>query len=140
MEDFVPFELAKTLKEKGFTEKCYAYYFPKGGRRIYNHNQLRGGIVDDCLYSHNSLPTECFGNELVDAPTISQVLKWLRNEKIVHLIVEIADSGWCYTLYPNVRWENGKLKSDKYIMSFKNKDSYEQAALAGIEYVIDNLI
>lgn len=36
--------------------------------------------------------------------------------------------------------ENDKLKSDKYIMSFKNKGSYEQAACAGIEYVLDILI
>jgi hypothetical protein len=75
-----------------------------------------------------------------DAPTISQVLKWLREEKKIHLIVEMSDSGWCYTLYPNVIWENDKLKSDKYIMSFKHKTSYEQASIAGIEYCLDNLI
>lgn len=69
------------------------------------------------------------------APTISQVLKWLRDEKRIHLIVEMSDSGWYYNLYPIVRWGN-----DKYIMSFKHKTSYEEAALAGIEYVLDNLI
>ena len=78
-------------------------------------------------------------NEVIIAPTISQVLKWLREEKKMHIIVEVADSGWYYTVYPNIRWENGNLKSDKYIMSFKKKDSYEQATLAGIEYVLDNL-
>lgn len=72
--------------------------------------------------------------------TIWQVLKWLREEKKIHIIVEIADSGWYYTIYPNIRWEDGKLKSDKYIMSFKNKSSFELAVLAGIEYVLDNLI
>lgn len=62
--------------------------------------------------------------------------KWLREEKKIHLIVEISDSGWYYTLYPNVRWENGKLKSDKYIMSFKHKDSYEEALSEGIKEAV----
>lgn len=76
----------------------------------------------------------------IPTPTIAQVLKWLREEKNTHLIVEIANSGWYYILYPNIRWEDGKLKSDKYIMSFKNKESYEEAVLAGIEYVLNKLI
>ena len=71
---------------------------------------------------------------------IYDVLKWLREEKKIHIIVEIADCGWYYTIYPNIRWEDGKLKSDKYIMSFKNKSSFELAALAGVEYCLDNLI
>lgn len=110
MEDFVTYQITKKLKEKGFPIKC-----------------------KEIIYGDNGLfaPT---------TPTIEQVLKWFREEKNIHLIVEIADSGWYYTLYPNVRWEDGKLKSDKYIMSFKNKNSYEEAALAGIEYVLDKLI
>ena len=123
MEDFVPFEIAKKLKEKGFDCSCIGHYV---------NNQLYIAHYLNAFHSDK--------DESLDAPTISQVLKWLREEKKIHIIVEISDSGWYYTLYPNVRWENGKLKSDKYIMSFKHKVSYEQAALAGIDYVLDNLI
>lgn len=139
-EDFLPFELAVKLKEKGFREECIATYDIEDKEIDFNNYILR------VAYQMNVTAKDClrvFNNRncgLIDAPTISQVLKWLREEKKVHLIVEISDSGWYYTLYPNVRWENGKLKSDKYIMSFKHKASYEQAALAGIEYVLDNLI
>jgi hypothetical protein len=122
-EDFTPFELAVKLKEKGFNYPCIGHYV---------NNQLYIAHYQNAFHSNN--------DESVDAPTISQVLKWLIEEKKIHIIVEIADSGWYYTLYPNVRWENGQLKSDKYIMSFKHKVSYEQSALAGIEYVLDNLI
>lgn len=122
-DDFIPFELAVKLKEKGFNEKCYHYY------------QKEVLLTDNCWNRYNrGTADRC------SAPTVSQVLKWLREEKKIHIIVEIADSGWYYTVYPNIRWENGKLKSDTYIMSFKNKDSYEQAVFAGIEYVLDNLI
>lgn len=129
MEDFVTFEIAIKLKEKGFpqnisvegyiTEDAYENYYI-GYRNIIEF------IPDYVTY--------------IAAPTIHEFLKWLREEKNIHIIVEISDSGWYYILYPNVRWEDGKLKSDKYIISFKNKDSYEQAALAGIEYVLENLI
>ena len=123
MKDFVPFELAVKLKEKGVDCSCIGHYV---------NNQLYIAHYLNAFHSDKG--------ESLDAPTISQVLKWLREEKKIHLIVEIADSGWYYTLYPNVRWENDKLKSDKYIMSFKHKTSYEEAVLAGIEYILDNLI
>ena len=140
-EDFVTYELAVKLKDKGFREKCIAYYWEKINEHtpsfVVEDNMPEDGLdILDLLSNHNQAEWSPF----IDAPTISQVLKWLREEKKMHIIVEIADSGWYYTIYPNIRWENGKLKSDTYIMSFKNKESYEQAALAGIEYTLNNLI
>lgn len=132
--------LAKKLKEKGFTcELPLAMYNELG--KFY----LLTTSAPYYVSSSGSKYREYYSYDDFDeydfiAPTISQVLKWLREEKKIHIIVEIADGGWYNTKYPNIRWENGKLKSDKYIMSFKNKESYEQAALAGIEYVLDNLI
>jgi hypothetical protein len=123
MEDFVPFLLAKKLEEKGFQiEFKYAlgYYDTRGQFMT---------AADHWFLEYWTI-----------APTISQALKWLREEKKIHIIVEIADSGWYYTIYPNIRWEDGKLKSDKYFMSFKHKQSFELATLAGIEYCLDNLI
>ena len=144
--EIVSFEIAKKLKEKGFKEKCLTYYDVDDNVWLLYNTQYTDETFPcqytDLLISHNAGEGSQLDNSdnCVDAPTISQVLKWLREEKKIHLIVEIADSGWYYTSYPNIRWENGKLKSDTYIMSFKNKPTYEQAALAGIEYVIDNLI
>lgn len=131
-KDFVPFELAVKLKEKGYPqvkENTLAMYNEDGEWFSLATN------LDEFEYSF-----EDFDDRDCVCPTISQVLKWLREEKKMHIIVEIADSGWYYTIYPNIRWENGKLKSDTYIMSFKNKESYEQAAVSGIEYVLGNLI
>lgn len=134
MEDFVPYELAVKLKEKGFPQRpdyfnYSSYYNWDGLRKI--HSLSNASVWFDPNISRDNI---------YFAPTISQVLKWLREEKKIHLIVEISDSGWYYTLYPNIRWEEGKLKSDKYFMSFKHNPSYELAALAGIEYCLDNLI
>ena len=138
MEDFVTFDIAKKLKEKGFKEKCYAYYFPKGSELFFNHNPFRGGIVEDCLYSNNSLPNEFMASDFVDAPTISQVLKWLREEK--KLFVEPSLFKYGYESYvQSTVFEEDKDYTDTWrVEGFHS--TYEQAALAGIEYVIDKLI
>lgn len=79
---FVPYNIAVKLKEKGFKEKCVAHYF--NDAFDYNICQFRGVNIEDLLYSFNALSET---NDLydsyknyVDAPTISQVLKWLREE------------------------------------------------------------
>ena len=135
-EEFVSYETAKKLKEKGFKGKCVAHYYPSGSELFFNQTTFRGAIVEDCLYSYNSLPVECFGRELIDAPTISQVLKWLRKEKKVHIGFGYSPrKKWRYVvMYMDDRFYN---KPTLAVDGFLN---IEQAALVGIEYVIDNLI
>lgn len=67
-------------------------------------------------------------------PTIHQVLKWLRDEKKIAINIEFIPYVWQYKIFD---------------MSFKSRfepcgltlfSGYEEAALAGIEYVLDNLI
>ena len=120
MEDFVTFELAKKLKEKGFnTEFKYSlgYY--------------------DTLGNFMSAADHWFLDSWIIAPTISQVLTWLRKEKRI-------DAG--------AVWDNRDGKWVGYVNEMDMPDlvgeyvlpdtyvSYELAALAGIEYVINNLI
>ena len=137
MEDFVPFDLAKKLREKGFREECIAYYHTDG-ELLYNRDQYRGGNYKSLLRSYNSLPKNPIGCEQIDAPTISQVLKWLRKEKIYIVptfCVDQNDNGyWDFRLISTM---DGMLIYDE----IKNRyNSYEQAALAGIEYVLNKLI
>ena len=128
--ELVNYSIGKKLQEKGY---------PHG----YNRFGYRPIYSDECtikyLWDIGAYEEDYYG-ENIPCPTIDEVLEWLRKEKKLHIIAEISDSGWYYTIYPNIRWENGKLTSDKYIMSFKHKESYAQAVLAGIEYALDNLI
>jgi hypothetical protein len=143
MEDFVPRELAIKLKEKGFKEKCYAYYFPVNNELIHNTNQFRGGNLYDCLHSYNSLPKEVATSDFIDAPTITQVMKWLRVKKEIDIVIYPIDANTVF------------MGGEKYILSVyisrkrdyklhhDNKDKYvkwEEAALAGMNYCLDNLI
>lgn len=139
MEDFVPFEIAKTLKEKGFKEECLAYYTSE--YTLYNNmvvlcddKYLEVAEIDynECLTSNNSV-RENKDNNICDAPTISQVLKWLREEKefMVFPVYSTNTSRW-YCSIVNAD------SLDTYKLSLS--DSYEEAALAGIDYSLDNLI
>ena len=135
-EDFVPFELAKKLKEKGFRESC-GY--------VYNYKRKELEYKKESTIWNNS-------EYWYAAPTISQVLKWLREEKKIFIAINI---GYCYESYekpfptnPKMEpiligyyygiWELGNL-NDRNALS-KYFEAPKQAALAGIEYCLDNLI
>lgn len=137
MEDFVPYELAVKLKEKGFDVPMDRYYH----------------IYDDVIEAQNSL--EITGTDVADffnslnqyrcaAPTISQVLKWLREEKKIHF--EFVAAAYGYNVIISQTPEAGG--TDYYYTHMNDDgpnnggawDRYEDAALYCIEYVMDNLI
>lgn len=135
-EDFITFEIAKKLKEKGFNcELPYAMYNEIGQFCLLTtsapYHVCESGYKYREYYDYNDFDK----NDFI-APTISQVLKWLRNQNIY---VEVSPAYNEITFYASVY----KAKDAKYIRCYISKlkyASYEQAALAGIEYVLDNLI
>lgn len=139
-EDFVTFELAKKLKERGFKEKCIAYYWEKINEHtpsfVVEDNMPEDGVcILDLISEHNKAEWSPF----IDAPTISQVLKWLREEKKIFVSVDISEGGWFYVLSPIII-EDGKEISQESEVDDKEFSDYNSAAIAGIEYCLDNLI
>lgn len=140
MEDFVPFEIAKTLKEKGFKEQCLAYYTKDSD---FYYNTSYGSDVENAFKSFNSRPNHICGKR-IDAPTISQVLEWLRKEKKISIEPAIHCSlKWMCGIYEFsdgiadfTQYDNNGIDDTVFILY----ETYEQAALAGIEYTINNLI
>lgn len=138
-EEFVPFEIANKLKVKGFKEPCFAYYTPSGSGLIFNKTPFRNCIVEDCLYSVNSLPIDCIGSDFIDSPTITQVLKWFRETKGLHIEVRFDSRGFgaCINKY-----EIDTLEPISFnpLLNAGFSKTYEEAALVCIEYVLNNLI
>lgn len=142
--DFVTYELAVKLKEKGFREKCLAYYDVEDNVGLLYNTQYTDEALPcqytDLLQSHNTGEAETQPDDsenCVDAPTIPQVLKWLREEKRIDAgaVWDNRDGKW-------IGYINEMDMPDlvgEYVLP-NTYDSYEQAALAGIEYVLDNLI
>ena len=124
MEDFVTFEIAKKLKEKGFSlEKTEIY-----------GNFDSDGLFHPQLYFNYIETMDC--DEII-APTISQVLKWLREKKGWIIVVRLySTNGW----YWFIQDKNGELKSSHLASCDDCFATYEQAVLSGIEYSLDNLI
>ena len=145
---FIFKDLATKLKEKGFDRPCYGFYDEENKLRLY---LITNGNLSDCLkYGEDSY---------INAPTIQQVLKWLREEKDIHIESDICfrytsehkkDKNGTYSGYMNVSkpfWsflirkiKNGNCVYDNTTASNNEYQSYEDACIAGIEYVINNLI
>lgn len=126
--DFVPFELAVKLKEKGYPQHITdeAYITDNYGEDEYDiGDRLSIPLIPDYM-------------DDVAAPTISQVLKWLREEKKIHIVCPFYEDKGLYYYVQRIG------NAVRLVSSFSNRndcfDTYEQAAIAGIEYVLDNLI
>lgn len=143
MEDFVPFEFAKKLKEKGFEEKCLTYYDVEDNVGLLYNTQYTDEALPcqytDLLQCHNTGEAETQpddSEDCVDAPTISQALKWLREEKKIHIAIGYSgETKWRYVVI--------HLDEAYFYMpniTKKRLDSYEEAALAGIGYTLNELI
>lgn len=126
MEDFVNFKLAQKLKEKGFSlEKTEIY-----GK--FDND----GLFHPQLYFNYIETMDC--DEII-APTISQVLKWLRKEKKIYVGVTYLPRDVDYKdLYYAYIQRIGYYK--KTIYTNDSYDNWEEAALNGINCVLDNLI
>lgn len=124
MEMFVPFTIAKKLKEKGFTLPVLEIYGKFDNDGMF-HSQLY------CNYC------ETMDAEEIIAPTISQVSKWLRKEKSIICLphIEPIEEKWFFYVVklPQASDFPEYLSSVIY-------NTYEEAALAGIEWVLNNLI
>lgn len=125
MEDFMPFELAVKLKEKGFScEYPFAMYNEDGEfYPLYSSDKYYYEISD-------------FDSRDFIAPTISQVLKWLREKKKIYIMVDRSYSvrGWHYYIIDDDDFEN------PIQQEVEHNRCYEQAAIDAIEYALDNLI
>lgn len=94
--EFVSFEIAKKLKEKRFREKCFALYSSYGG--IFKFNE----IDTDKIVGNLNIKDfgKCYNyyekGSNIDAPTISQVLKWLRKKKKIYIEIFLYNGKYSY--------------------------------------------
>ena len=82
-EDFVTYEQDLALMKLGFKEYCLYHYSITGMLFSNSNSDSEGGgiYVEDLVKSYNKKD-----NDYIDAPTLAQAQKWLREEK--NLIVE----------------------------------------------------
>ena len=132
-EDFVSFDLAEKLKEKGFMEKCLCRY--RKYSKTLQPNEVQPKIARKIDYSEFFKCYNSYIDNDIDAPTISQVLKWLREKNIIlSLIPSYFEGNICLGWDCDI-WVNGN-----YEHRCVSNYSYESAALTGVAYCLENLI
>lgn len=122
-EDYVSFEVAKLLKEKGFDEKCKTFY---------NDKTLKITHID------SSISNEKPFNLCLLAPTLQMAMKWLRKACAIEISVA------CFNLY-SYRYDIYEINSSNFsrrTIEFNSDEfvSYEEACEAAIKYCLTNLI
>ena len=141
-EDYISFEVAKLLRDKGFDAKCKYYYI-----------QTKEMFEIDTRY-HTSLTTQ----ELLDlqsigekedryaAPTQAIAMKWLRIEHNIHIEPHIVRTERSYGYMPNyndLKEVKPHFPFDEF--DFSNADkyaciTYDKACETTRKYCLENLI
>lgn len=141
-EDYVTFETAKLLKEKGFVVPYDSF------RGVYiNGEFLRRDPGQGFL--HN------IGDEIIEVCSLQMAMKWLRevHKKFID-VYSYSDSfdefihGWSFFIRPlkyveNIGWnwdDSFKAVTDKNMSDDKTYKTYEEACEAGIKHCLENLI
>ena len=134
-EDYVSFEIAKLLKEKGFNESCYTYYddiddsinrFDKGYH--FNNTSYPWGVPYDISKA----------KKYVVAPTLQMAMKWLRKEHNIVCNINIESRNFYYY---SVFIIKSSIEAQYQLTSQKPYfETYEEACEAAIKYCLEQLI
>ena len=130
-EDFVTFELAKKLKNKGYPQ------VEKNTLAMYDEDGCLSCLCPTLDINRYYYCFEDFDKHDYVAPTISQVLKWLREEKNIFVVVLIDDDS-DYPVTYNIF--NGADCVYHHHENYYALSEWSKCEMAGIGYVIDNLI
>ena len=124
IEDYVSFEVARLLKEKGFdgdTSSCYIL-------EDSTYHIMSDKVVQNEYYESQDSNEH---GHLIQAPTLQMAMKWLRE---VHCSIWDAIH-WLYQVFVITPRTARNPYVDKILYT-----SYEQAVEAGILYALKNLI
>ena len=132
-EDYVSFEVAKLLKEKGFDEYCFTAYSKEVGDFI-----TIGPIKNSDITKEDK--------HIVTAPTLQMAMKWLRKLYCVHFNLEPAlYKGiviYNVTIYKQAKNHKVLFDGELEVIYYQESSNltYEQACEEAIKYCLENLI
>jgi hypothetical protein len=132
--NFIDKQLALKLKEKGYDRPCFGEY-------RHGHDNFIPFLTDGNQSFEELLQYSWF----IPAPTIEQVIKWLREKKKIHISIDVLSS-----MNKNFMCkQEPRLIFDVRVAYFKEEIfnyhelaepyfKYDDACIAGIEYIINN--
>lgn len=136
-EDYVSFETAKLLKEKGFNIPCNTYFVEVEKETAKNKFKIRF-CHSSVAANRNTYKSEMANHYYFSCPTLQMVMKWLREVHNIDISIEVrvwneVEDGfvkyWKYTVY----------RTDE-IEDFGQSNTPEEACEEAIRYCLENLI
>ena len=129
-EDYVSFETAKLLKEKGFNEKCHCSYRKKLiDNKIVNDEELF--VSANLMLTNNELEDKTYKDIVYcSAPTLQMAMKWLR--EVHNITIGITFS--CGIISYEIE------KNGEFITSIGSSRTYEQIVEEAIQLCVKTLI
>lgn len=118
-EDYVSFETAKLLKEKGFDEKCMSYY-GHGKFHLGNHEYIKSNTDRDGV-AFNGVPYDAY-----NAPTLQMAMKWLREKHKITI----------GTLFKGDRIYYEIQQNNEYVFGIDTPESYAKVCDEAIKYCL----
>lgn len=126
-EKYVPFEIARLLREKGFDEPCFGAYTET------NH---------DITMFNGKIKNSEYGNALYTAPTLYMTMEWLRIEHNLFIDIRAGETNqktwYDFDIIPingkEIDWETFD------DIPFIECEVPEEAIKIAIKYCLENLI
>lgn len=129
-EDYVSFEVAKLLKEKGFDEATNRYYNAQ-------YDEIR--TVSDTFMTHwnnEEHMKRLMMEGALAIPTLQMACRWLRDVHNIHIgINPISGKGYNATIYDVADFDDYGIISDTEFFFHP-----EEAVEAALKYTLENLI
>ena len=136
-KDYCDYDTCVALKELGYNRGAYAYYFPNHKEDlIFNSHQMRGCSINEMLKGYNTYPKDVMGHQLIDAPTMWEAQKWLREEKKIHVEVHIAFNKYFYELFKTDEYDKHCGIQKVLVLGTNGYESHEEALLEGIKEAV----
>ena len=127
-KDYCDYDTCVALKELGYKVPSSAYYIPNNETLYFVSNPYRGGYVIDCFHSHNSLREDVMTHDFIDAPTMWEAQKWLREEKFLLIVVDrLLNGEYVFSIVDILNYSEEKNGT---------ANSYEEALAEGIKEAV----
>lgn len=151
MEDYISFETAKLLKEKGFKQwcsRCYGVDVRYKGKSISFDEECDlkdEGLGNEIEYIDGGRLYDCGCNNSDEdstgwaAPTLWAAMKWLREVHKLYIVVRpyVTEEGF-FSLF-----DVKSIKEKEIIVNIRTKTgftTYEEACEEAIRYCLENLV
>ena len=112
-KEFIPYEQALTLKELGFDEPCFGYYYALDNKKI--------GLEMYIDVQHQD-------TYFVQAPLYQQAFRWFREKYNLYIVIS-HNQYWVFEIYTT--------SNDDLLYGESTHKSYEEAELECLKKLIE---